>query len=223
MRRFVLILLLLSLPMQAQTIDEKSPVVLKAARLFDGRADSLRQNAVVVVRGNKIVAVGGSEVKIPEGARVIDLGDVTLLPGFIDCHTHVTQESSPNFYRDFFDTIMRQPAEQAFYAEMYARRTLDAGFTTVRNLAALDYVDVGLRNAINAGVVIGPRMYVSVFPIGSTGSHADSDSQPLSRGAHRGVMEGICNGPYECRAAVRAQIKYGADVIKFFGRSVVSD
>src|SRR5439155_20391991 len=116
---------------------------------------------------NRITAVGPSAA-IPPNAQVIDLGDATLLPGFIDAHVHLTEEASENFYLDFFQQVMRQPAEQALLASTYARKTIEAGFTTVRNVGAGDYVDVGLRNAINSGWVVGPRMLVSVYAIGAT-------------------------------------------------------
>jgi len=188
-------------------------IALKAARMFDGTSDAVVNNAVIVVQGNKIVAIGGA---IPAGAQVIDLGDATLLPGFIDAHVHLTEESGDNYYFDYFNGIMRQPAEQALLATTFARKTIDAGFTTVRNVGASDYVDVGLRNAINNGWVVGPRMLVAVNAIGGTGGHADHDPIPPARGVPQGgPLDGICNGAAECRAAVRYQIKYGADVIKF--------
>jgi len=191
------------------------PVAIKAARMFDGTSDSLIRNAVIVVDGKKIVAAGAN-VEMPAGARVIDLGDATLLPGFIDAHVHLTEEAGPNWYLDHFNSLMRQPAEQALLATTYARKTIDAGFTTVRNVGAGDYVDVGLRNGINNGWVIGPRMLVSVYAIGATGGHGDGDPIPPARGFQQsGPMQGVCNGVGECRAAVRCQIKYGADVIKF--------
>jgi len=170
-------------------------------------------NATVVVTGNRIVGVN---VPVPAGAQVIDLGDVTLLPGFIDAHVHLTEESGENFYLDFFQDIMRQPAEQAFYAGSYAKKTLDAGFTTVRNVGASDYVDVGLRNAVNAGLTPGPRILTAVHAISATGGHGDGTPIPPARGVpQNGPIDGVCNGAAECRAAVRYQIKYGADVIKF--------
>jgi len=204
-----LVVALLFLP----TLALAQPVAIKAARLFDGTSDTLIRNAVVVVDGNKITSVGGP---IPANARIIDLGDATLLPGFIDAHVHLTAESGPNYYLDFFQGMMRHPAEQALLATTYARKTIDAGFTTVRNVGASDYIDVGLRNAINSGWIAGPRMLVSCYAISSTGGHADFFPIAPEHGfAQKGPLEGICNGVGECRAAVRYQIKYGADVIKF--------
>jgi imidazolonepropionase-like amidohydrolase len=190
------------------------PIVLRAAHLFDSVSGKLVDNGVVVVSGTRIQAVG-SKAKIPEGAKIIDLGDATLLPGFIDAHVHLSNESSPNWYHDWYDGIMRFPAEQALYGAHYAKVTLEAGITTVRDVGSNDYISLGLRNAIAAGVIPGPRMLVSNYAIGSTGGHADQDPVPAQRIAVAGPLQGVCNGPAECRAAVRYQIKYGADVIKF--------
>ncbi len=209
MKKLVIALLLLPSFVFAQ------PVVIKAARLFDGTSDALIRNAVMVIDGKRIVSLGANAA-IPADARVIDLGDATLLPGFIDAHVHLTEEAGDNWYLDHFNELMRQPAEQALLATTFARKTIDAGFTTVRNVGAGDYVDVGLRNAINNGWVVGPRMLVSVYAIGATGGHGDGDPIPPARGyQQQGPMQGVCNGVGECRAAVRYQIKYGADVIKF--------
>ncbi len=190
------------------------PMVLKAAHLFDSVSGQLVDHGVVVVSGTKIQAVG-SDVKIPDGAEVIDLGDATLMPGFIDAHVHLGSESGPQWYQDWFDSIMRFPAEQALYGAHYAKITLEAGVTTVRDLGSSDYISLGLRNAIKAGMIPGPRMLVANYAIGATGGHADQDPVPPQRIAVEGPIQGVCNGADECRAAVRYQIKFGADVIKF--------
>jgi imidazolonepropionase-like amidohydrolase len=187
-------------------------VALKAARLFDGASDRVVTNAVVIVDGPRIQSIGGP---IPAGAEVIELGDVTLMPGFIDAHTHLSGESGENFYREFFEGFMRHPAEQALIATGYARRTIEAGVTTVRDVGAGEYIDIALRNAIASGAIIGPRMLVAVRAISATGGHGDGDAVPPARGMPQpGPIDGICNGADQCRAAVRFQIKYGADVIK---------
>lgn len=209
MLRKSLLLLAFSLSALAQ---QPQKIAIHAARLFDGSSDAIRENAFVVVSGGKIESIDAAP---PQGVTVLELGDATLMPGWIDAHVHLTGESGENWYRDFFDSTMRQPAEQAHYAAMYARRVLEAGFTTVRNVGASDYVDVGLRNAINAGIVPGPRMLVAVHAIGATGGHGDNDPIPPGRTHQLGPIDGVCNGADECRAAVRYQIKYGADVIKF--------
>jgi imidazolonepropionase-like amidohydrolase len=199
----------------AQPAVPAKPIVLRAARLFDGTSDTIVRNGVVLVQGNRIVAAGAN-IDVPADAQVIDLGDATLLPGLIDSHVHLTEQNEQNFYLNYFQTLMRHPAEQAILATTFARKTIDAGFTTVRNVGASDYVDVGLRNAINNGWTVGPRMLVAIHAIGATGGHGDSDPIPPSKGVPSlGPIDGVCNGPAECRAAVRYQIKYGADVIKF--------
>ena len=189
-------------------------VVLKARHLFDSVSGKLTEPGMIVVQGDKIQAVG-AELKVPDGARVIDLGDATLLPGFIDAHVHMSSESSGNWYGDWYEGIMRFPAEQSLYGAHYAKVTLEAGITTVRDLGSGDYISLGLRNAIKAGVVPGPRMLVANYAIGATGGHADQDPVPPQRIAVAGPLQGVCNGPDQCREAVRYQIKYGADVIKF--------
>jgi imidazolonepropionase-like amidohydrolase len=198
----------------ARALEGAAPetIVLKAAHLFDSTGTALKDGVTVVVRGDRIVSVGGAPP--PAGARVIDLGDATLLPGFIDAHTHLTMQLADNYYQGFHDELLRFPAEAALYAGLYARRTLEAGFTTVRNVGAEDFVDIGLRNAINAGVTEGPRMLTAAHGIGSPGGHFDAASFPPERVKPLGPIEGICSGPEACREATRYQMKWGADVIK---------
>jgi imidazolonepropionase-like amidohydrolase len=188
--------------------------VLRAARLYDGKADAVVSPGVVVVSDGKIVAAGSS-AQVPAGARVVDLGDATLLPGLMDAHTHLSFESSLDWKQDQLDSLKKPIPEQAIIATEYARRTLLAGFTTVRDVGSSDLIDVGLRNAINAGKVPGPRMLVAVNAIGSRGGHCDPT------GGFRpellkepGTDQGVANGPDEVRAAVRFDAKHGADVIK---------
>src|SRR5216684_6584876 len=218
MRTIVAALLLAAshaVPQQSAPAATPKAIVLKAARLFDGTSDTIIRNGAVIVQGNRIVSAGVN-LAIPVNAQVIDLGDVTLLPGLIDAHVHLSEENGDNYYLQYFQNMMRQPAEQAILATTFARKTIEAGFTTVRNVGASDYVDVGLRNAINNGWVAGPRMLVAIHAIGATAGHGDSDPTPPSKGIPSlGPIDGVCNGPAECRAAVRYQIKYGADVIKF--------
>jgi imidazolonepropionase-like amidohydrolase len=206
-----LLVLFIALPLFAQTTPR--PVVVRAARMFAGNTDSVVSPGVVVISGNHITAVGSSAA-IPPDATVIDLGDATLLPGFIDSHTHLSFEMGSSFITDFFTGAFRHASEQSHYAALYAKRTVDAGFTTVRDLGSFEYIDVGLRNAINSGTIPGPRMFVAVHPIGATGGHGDSDPMPPQRIIHKTVREGTCNGAAQCLEAVRWQTKYGADVIK---------
>ena len=196
----------------AEAAQAPETIVLKAAHLFDSTGTALKDRATLVVRGDRIVSVGSAAA--PAGARVVDLGDATILPGFIDAHTHLTLEFQKDYYHFIYNRLMRFPAEQAMYAAMYARRTLEAGFTTVRNVGANDFVDVGLRNAINAGVAEGPRILTAVHGVGSPGGHFDDYSFPPDKVKPWGPIEGICSGPEECREAVRYQMKWGADLIK---------
>src|SRR4051812_19085919 len=128
--------------------------VLKAAHLFDGKADQVVSPGVVVVQDGKIVAAG-ARVTEPAGAEVIDLGNATLLPGLMDAHTHMTQEASGDWKKDELDHFKKPIPQVAIEATAFARRTLLAGFTTVRDLGSSDLLDIGLRNAINEGVVPG--------------------------------------------------------------------
>lgn len=189
------------------------PIALKAAHLFDGRSGQLVSPGVVVVRGDRIVAVG-RDAAIPADARVIDLGDATLLPGFIDAHTHLASDHNEDWAQGFYENMLRFPTEQAFHAQRNAQSALMAGVTTARELGAPDFVDIGLRNAINAGLVQGPRLIVAGHSLGSTGGHCDSVNAPPERIRPAGPLEGVCNGAEECRLAVRQQMKFGADVIK---------
>ncbi len=202
----------LSVPAHAAESALPTTIVLKAAHVFDSTGTSLRDGATIVVTGDKIVSIGNGPT--PAGAKVIDLGDATLLPGFIDSHVHLTDQFNEDYYKGFYNNMFRFPVEQAHYAELYAKRTLEAGFTTVRNVGADDFIDVGLRNAINANVAEGPRILTAVHAIGSTGGHCDQDPFPPERIKPVGPIEGVCNGADRCREAVREQMKWGADVIK---------
>jgi imidazolonepropionase-like amidohydrolase len=136
------------------------------------------------------------------------------MPGFLDAHTHITSELQKDYYRGFHAEIYRFPVEQSFYAAHYAHRTLEAGFTTIRNLGAEAFIDVGLRNAIRDGVATGPRIVAAAHSVGSTGGHCDQGPFPPETIKPVDVQKGVCNGADQCREAVRYQMKWGADVIK---------
>src|SRR5947208_15474025 len=195
-------------------------IVLKAARMFDGKSKALVQNGVVIVQADKIVDVG-SNLPAPAGAKVIDLGDVTLSPGFMDAHTHLTSDFSGDFNKRRLEQLDLNVSEQAIRAVGYARTTVEAGFTTVRDVgsrfvSSREFVDVALRNAINKGVIIGPRMFVATKGIGATGGHFDPTGgfRDFLFGREPDYTDGIANGPDEVRKSVRFEVKNGADVIK---------
>jgi imidazolonepropionase-like amidohydrolase len=188
--------------------------VLKAARMFDGKSNTIAKPGIVIVSNGKIVAVGENAV-IPAGAEVIDLGDATLLPGFIDAHTHLTMQYREDYNKALLDELQKPIPEMAIDATVNARVTLMAGFTTVRDVGSEDYLDVGLRNAIDKGVVPGPRMLVCVHAIGATGGHCDETGfRSGVFGKERGPEEGVINGADQARYAVRLAHKYGATIIK---------
>jgi imidazolonepropionase-like amidohydrolase len=192
----------------------KGVVAIKAARLIDGTGRPAIQNAVVVVTDDRITAVGpASQVQIPAGARVIDLGDATLLPGFIDSHTHVIGRMLGDPDGGPTGNVSDYPGFGAILATRNANNLLMAGFTTIRNVGAPNFDDIALRKAINEGWVPGPRMRSAGHSIGITGGHCDENGyRPgLADGDYK---TGIANGAEEVRAAVRYQVKYGADVIK---------
>jgi len=209
---------LLSLGIATQAVDQL--IVLKAARLFDGKSNALLQNAVVIVQGDKIVDAG-SNLPIPSGAQVIDLGDATLAPGFMDAHTHLTADFSGNYNERRLQQLDLNVSEQAIRATAFARATVEAGFTTVRDMgsrfvASHEFVDVALRNSINKGVIVGPRMLVATKGIGATGGHFDPTGgfRDFLFGREPDYTDGIANSPDEIRKTVRFEVKNGADVIK---------
>jgi imidazolonepropionase-like amidohydrolase len=208
------VVLITTPPALAQQAKAPPVIAVKAARLFDGKADALQANGVVLVQGPKIVAVG-TDLSIPAGAEVIDLGDATLSPGFIDAHTHLTGESTDDWKQQFVDNFRREVTEKAIESTVHARKVLEAGFTTVRDVGSSDLLDVGLRNAIARGLVPGPRMLVAVHTLGARGGHADETGLRHDLIKELGPAEGIAHGPDGFREAVRFQVKYGADVIKF--------
>jgi imidazolonepropionase-like amidohydrolase len=202
-------------PVLAQTQKTSKSYVLRAARMFDGKSNSLSSPGLVVVSDGKIAAVG-SNAAVPAGAETIELGDATILPGFIDAHTHLTSMYSDDWKQNLINRLQKSIAEQALDASGNARVTLMAGFTTVRDVGSSDFLDVGLRNAIRDGVVPGPRMLVSVHALGSTGGHCDHSGGFRAGlfGRESDPMDGVINGADQARYAVRLDHKYGADIIK---------
>ena len=214
-----LVTLALALPTLAWAQAPTNPVkgsgtvVLKAARVIDGTGAAPIQNGVVVVTDDRIVAVGpASSVTIPSGARTVDLGNATLLPGFIDAHTHVIGRTLGDPAGD--DAAVRDvDSFGAILSVGSVRNTLLAGFTSIRNVGAPHFDDIAIRKAINEGWVIGPRMQTAAHSLGITGGHCDENG--FKPGLDDGDFRtGIADGADQIRAAVRYQVKYGADVIK---------
>lgn len=188
---------------------------LKAARLYDGKSNGLVTPGIVIVKNGKIVAAGGANTKIPEGAKTIELGDATLLPGLIDAHTHLSFQASGDWKQDELDWMQKAAPQRALEAAVYARRTLEAGFTTVRDVGSGEMIDIGLRNAIASGAIPGPRMQVAVRSISARGGHCDPTNN-FRPGLIKepSFEDGVADGPDQIRAAVRYNAKHGADVIK---------
>jgi imidazolonepropionase-like amidohydrolase len=210
----LVVLLIAALPAAAQQEARGTgTVVLRAARLIDGTGTAPIDNAVVVVTDDHIVAAGRQgSVAVPAGARTIDLGNATLLPGFIDAHTHIVGRTLGDPAGD--DALVRDYGSfGAVLGVANANKTLMAGFTTIRNVGASNFDDMAIRKAINDGFIIGPRMQNAGHALGITGGHCDENG--FRPGLADGdIRTGIADGPDQVRAAVRYQAKYGADVIK---------
>ncbi len=185
---------------------------IKAGRVVDVVDGTILTNQIILVDSNTIVSIGAS-LAIPKDAEVIDLSRATVLPGLIDCHTHITAQPSGDYYGDIF---RKTSVDYAITAHIYAKNTLEAGFATCRDVGASGLVDVALKNAINTGLVASPRLQVATMYIGSTGSHGDLNGfSPYLDWQMPKEMTGVANGVVELRKQVRYNIKYGADVIKF--------
>ena len=180
---------------------------IHAARMLDVRTGRMVQNALVVVRHDTIIQVGGTA---PAGAATVELGDVTLMPGFIDMHTHITMQIGPGFD---LGPVRLTPADEALNGVKYAKRTIEAGFTTVRNVGAGNFTDVALMHAIDRGDIEGPRIVPAGNAIGITGGHCDVTG--FAPGiAVQDPLHGVADGIDQVVQAVRMQVKYGAQVIK---------
>lgn len=206
MRTRLLLVASLWVPTSMVLGQDAQPVVIRAARMLDVTAGRMLTNAVVVIQGDRIVSVNPAIP--PSGARTIDLGDVTLLPGFIDMHTHLSGEISAT---SFTEPVRLTESDFAFNATANAQKTIRAGFTTVRDFGG--DVTVALGRAVARGTVIGPRVVPSRNPLGVTGGHCDITG--FAPGVlERGPKDGVADGPWQVVEAVRYQIKHGAQVIK---------
>jgi imidazolonepropionase-like amidohydrolase len=183
-------------------------VVIHAGHVLDVKTGKLLSDQTIIIENGKIVSAGASaQTKAPAGVALIDLSNATVLPGLIDAHTHLTMD--PKFG---YERLGLSIPREALTGAKNARLTLQAGFTTVRNVGAAGYSDVALRDAINAGDVPGPRMLVSGPPLSITGGHADNNLLPFE---YHATSDGVADGVDGVRHMVRQNIKYGADLIKF--------
>jgi imidazolonepropionase-like amidohydrolase len=206
MKKFLFLFLFIHLTSNAQDY------YIHAGKLFDSKQGKMLNNMTIIVSGKKILDVKkGFEYSKNDNDIIIDLKNSTVMPGFIDLHVHIESEYNPEKYLNEFTA---EESEIAFSSLKYAKRTLLAGFTTVRDLGGSG-VNISLRNAINKGEVIGPRIFTAGKAIGTTGGHADpTNGWKKSIAGDPGPQDGVINGVDDARKAVRERYKNGADVIK---------
>ena len=200
----VIVALLVCCAFAQNTAPTPTRTVIRAGNVLDVRTGTLLPNQTIIVENGKIASIGASGGDT--SGTVIDLSGKTVLPGLIDAHTHLTM--NPSFG---YQTLGISVPREALIGAKNAKTTLEAGFTTVRNVGASGYADVALRDAINAGDVIGPRMLVSGPPLGITGGHCDNDLLPYD---YHATADGVADGVENVQHKTREVIKYGADVIK---------
>lgn len=187
---------------------QSKTTAIKCGTLVDGTSEMPKQDIIILIEDNRIAAVG-HDIPIPQGAALIDLSNATVLPGLIDCHTHLSGEIE-NYLED---TFRKSAIDYSVEAHIFALRTLEAGFTTCRDVGAGEFIDVALKKAINAGKIPGPRLIVAGLALSATGGHGDLSgfSPYLSFQGFNGVVDGVG----EIRKKIRFLVKNGADVIKF--------
>ena len=202
---------------QAKAPGLQTITVIRAGSLIDGKSDVVRHNQVIVIRGNKIDSVSdAANAKIPDAANVIDLSRYTVLPGLIDSHTHIFLQGEDPAQGGYDVNILKYPlAYRAARATVSARRALEQGFTTLRDVETegAGYGDVGIKQAINEGHIPGPRLYVSTRAISTTGGYPLEGYAPELE-MPKGVQ--IVDGPVQARKAAREQLDHGADWIKVY-------
>ncbi len=205
------VFLFVSLAAQAQTV-----TVIHAGSLIDGKSDTVRRNQVIVIRGNKIESVGDATAKTPDGATVIDLSHATVMPGLIDAHTHIFLQGEVPAQGGYDIQLLKYPlAYRAARATVAARRALEQGFTTLRDVETegAGYGDIGIKQAIEEGYIPGPRLFVVTRAISTTGGYPLEGYAPeieVPKGAQ------LVDGPVEARKAARQQLEHGADWLKVY-------
>src|SRR6202790_4765464 len=211
-RHFAGLVLLACTLASAQTPSPEHWIAIRAGRLFDTKSAKMVNNQVVLIHGDRIAEVGPTErVKVPAGAEVVDLSQATVVPGLIDAHTHVFG-NGPDLEEQFLRDSYQYRTLTAF---ANAQKDLMVGFTTLRDLKTLGamYSDVDLRNAIDRGIVQGPRMQVSTRGLQATGGFIMNG---YSEDLHLPATLQVVDSPWAARQAVREQIAHGADWIKLY-------
>jgi imidazolonepropionase-like amidohydrolase len=196
---------------QAQAPSSGSRLVVHAGRLLDGVTAAPRERVTITITDDRIAAVEPGFTR-PDGATVLDLSSATVLPGLIDTHTHITGEGTGNA---LVRAVTETATDAAVHSVVYAKRTLEAGFTAIRNVGAEGGADISLRKAIDGGLVTGPRIWTARQGLSITGGHGDQGGLVPELGVASTWMNGIVDSPEEAAKAVRYQHKYGADLIKF--------
>jgi imidazolonepropionase-like amidohydrolase len=196
---------------------QQAVIVIRAGTLIDGKSNTPRHDQVIVIRSNRVESIGGAaDAKVPAGATVIDLSKATVLPGLIDCHTHIFLQGEDPAQGGYDANILNAPlALRAARATVAARRALEQGFTTLRDVETegAGYGDIGIKQAIEQGYIPGPRLFVSTRAISTTGGYSLEGYAPeldMPKGAQ------IVDGPVEARKAAREQLDHGADWIKVY-------
>lgn len=208
--KFSALIVSLALSLLAPVQAQPQSVLLSASKMIDVASGRVISEPAILIENGVIKSVGSrASLLAPDGVERIHLEGQTLVPGFMDMHVHLSSEmEGVSFLESRLESIPRRTIN----AVVNARKTLDAGFTSVRNVGASDYTVIGVRDAINRGDIVGPRVWATGPSLGVTGGHCDDNYSPPE---HKRRSQGVADGPWEVRAKVRENIKYGANAIKF--------